>query len=454
MIVYLSKAQMQFVTCQETVATFIGGRGAGKTTALCAFLVGQAALNPHGLGLVGSQNPAGLHGVFLPALMAFLRQTGIECCYGSEPPWYKGRFESHVNVLSCANGWQAVCRSMHESGADRSLRGLELSAIALDEVREMTEQTFDTVMACLRHPSGNLRMRMATTPNGHDWIYRRFVGPDALPSSRLIRATTMDNTFLPAGYADMLKATFSNDLYQQEVLGDFVLLGSGQAYKFGMNKHLAKKDFDPSRPLLFSLDLNVSPLCGVVAQHDEKSRTMHVLEELVISDNAQTRVACQMFAEKWKHKAAECWYMCDESGGARSTRTTESDVLIMQGEMPKHFKRNRSLNGAPKPRVLDRINATNAMLDPAIGNPRLTIDPSCKTLIEDFESVVWESYGKLDKRDPKRTHMSDAASYVLARLFPVTTEVPAFGLDGSLQRPVQVKPPQERGFPAPTLVDR
>jgi hypothetical protein len=270
-----------------------------------------------------------------------------------------------------------------------------------------------------------------------------------MPSSRLVRATTMDNSFLPAGYADMLKSTFSTDLYQQEVLGDFILLGSGQAYKFVASKHLDIKPFDPTRPILFSMDLNVSPLCGIVAQHDEKARTMHVLEEITIKDNAQTRVACRIMADRWKDKAAECWYMCDESGGARSTRTTESDVLIMQSEMPKHFKRNRSLNGAPKPRVLDRVNAANSMLDPAIGPPRLTIDPSCKGLIEDLESVVWESYGKLDKSDPKRTHFTDSASYVLARLFPITTEVPAFGLDGSLQRPVQVKPPQERGFPAP-----
>lgn len=453
--VYLSKQQMQFVSCQETCAVFVGGRGAGKTTALCAYLVGQAALNPNGLGLIGSQNPAGLHSVFLPALMAFLKQTGIECVYGSEPPWYQGRFQSHVNVLSCANGWQAVCRSMHDSGADRSLRGLELSTIALDEVREMTEETFNTVFACLRHKSPPLRIRMATTPNGYDWVYRRFAGEDKMPDSRLIRATTMDNRFLPAGYSDMLRSTYSNDLYQQEVLGNFIVLGSGAVYKFNRNRHLCKKEFDSTKPVLFTLDLNVSPLCGCIAQHDPVAKTMHVFDEVVITDNAQTRTACRAMADKWAHKADEVWHICDEAGAARSTRTLESDVMIMQNEMPKLFKRARSLNGCSKPKVVDRCNAVNGMLDSADGTIRLTIDPSCKTLVEDLESVVWLEYGKIDKRDEKHTHSTDSLGYLVHRLFPITVGTVPFGLNGSLEKPVQTKPLHERGFPAPVgILDR
>ena len=53
------------------------------------------------------------------------------------------------------------------------------------------------------------------------------------------------------------------------------------------------------------------------------------------------------------------------------------------------------------------------------------IDPRCRELIRDFEQVCWKSdangnvTGELDKRDPKRTHVSDALGYYLAQAFPM-----------------------------------
>jgi hypothetical protein len=189
-------------------------------------------------------------------------------------------------------------------------------------------------------------------------------------------------------------------------------------------------------------------MVGVVVQFDEHRRTMHVFAEIVIRDNAQTRVACQMVADRYKHKVNSCLYMCDEAGAARSTRTTESDVLIMQQVIPKLFRQSRSMNGAAKPRVVDRVNAVNAMLDPADGQVRLTMDPSCGELVSDLETISWDAYGKVDKSDPQRTHASDALGYCIARLFPIGSGHGLFGLDASLEAPGRPRNVQA-GFPAP-----
>jgi hypothetical protein len=51
---------------------------------------------------------------------------------------------------------------------------------------------------------------------------------------------------------------------------------------------------------------------------------------------------------------------------------------------------------------------------------RLLIDPSCRELLADLEEVNWKvdahgnTYPELDKRDPKRTHVSDALGYYCA----------------------------------------
>ena len=59
------------------------------------------------------------------------------------------------------------------------------------------------------------------------------------------------------------------------------------------------------------------------------------------------------------------------------------------------------------------------------GVRRLVVDPRCKELIRDLETVRWKQAangqvsGKLDKGDRKRTHISDALGYYLVRAFPI-----------------------------------
>lgn len=441
----LSKPQSDFVRSDETIALLIGGRGLGKTHALAAFMMRAMSENPNGLGLIGAQNPSGLHGVLLPALVRMLRDLEIGYTFGDEPPWYQSRFESHVNVLSISNGFQAVCRSMHDSGADRNLRGLELSTVILDEVREMDESTFDISLACLRSPHEPRRMRLATTPNGHDWIWRKFV-ENPLPSSAYYKGTTMTNKWLPSEYATMLQSSFSRELYAQEVLGEFVNLASGLAFQFGPRNLRNDIHFNPLLPLLVSIDLNVQPMGGVIGQVHDKE--IHIFDEIFIHNNAQTRNALRWARDKYP-ESVECWHMVDEAGAARSTRTIETDVTLITEEARRLWPMSRSLNGVAKPRVRDRINALNAMLDPAIGTPRMFIHPRCKQTILDLESLQWDETGtKLDKCDSTRSHWADAINYLSWRLFPPGAGKAAFGLDSELQEPVQ-KRPQHSGFPAP-----
>lgn len=441
----LSKPQADFIRSQASIALLIGGRGLGKTHALASFLLKSMSDNPLGLALIGAQNPSGLHSVLLPALTSMLRNLHIEYTFGDEPPWYQSRFESHVNVLSVANGWQAVCRSMHDSGADRNLRGLELSTIALDEVREMDESTFDIMVACLRAKQEPRRMRLATTPNGHDWVWRKFV-EQPLTSSAYFKGTTMTNKWLPSDYSTMLQNSFSRELYAQEVLGEFINLASGLAFQFSAKNIDPSIRFNPLLPLLVSIDLNVQPMGGVIAQ--AHGRDLHVFDEIYIHNNAQTRNALRRAKDTYPD-ARECWHMVDEAGQARSTRTIETDVTLATEEARRLWPSSRSLNGVSKPRVRDRINALNAMLDPAIGNPRLLIHPKCKQTIMDLESLQLDETGtKLDKHDITRSHWADALNYLSWRLFPPGCEGKAFGLDSELKEPA-LRKPANAGFPAP-----
>ena len=55
----------------------------------------------------------------------------------------------------------------------------------------------------------------------------------------------------------------------------------------------------------------------------------------------------------------------------------------------------------------------------------MRVHSRCRELIKDFEQVSWKAdphgnpLADLDKSDPMRTHVSDAAGYLIEREFPM-----------------------------------
>lgn len=77
-----------------------------------------------------------------------------------------------------------------------------------------------------------------------------------------------------------------------------------------------------------------------------------------------------------------------------------------------------------RPRFTTLINSPRSARERR-GERRLFIDPRAKELIRDLEQVVWRAdtsgnlTGNLDKRDPARTHSSDALGYLIDRECPL-----------------------------------
>ena len=61
------------------------------------------------------------------------------------------------------------------------------------------------------------------------------------------------------------------------------------------------------------------------------------------------------------------------------------------------------------------MNAMNAKLRNAQGEPHLFVDGRCKELVADFEQVSYkEDTTQVDKeKDRRRTHLSDALGYLV-----------------------------------------
>lgn len=432
--VELSSPQMQFIRSKAKIAAMVTGVGGGKTFAGSLWSTIEASSNPNSVGLVGASNPAQLNAVVMRQLQSMLDQAGIGWVSGSEPPWYKSRFDKHFGILSLSTGCQIICRSLHESGLDRNIRGLEIGWAWIDEARDVTQEAIEVILSRLRSKSGPNVIRMTTTPAGTShWLCKKLLSEEAWPGVDVIRGTTMDNQpNLPSGYVEMLKANYSDELYQQEVEGEFLTVGVGRVYAFD-GRHVLEHPFDRRYPIIFSLDFNVSPMGGIVMQVDSKARKAWVIDEINITDNATTAKACEQFLSRWAGKADSCWYIGDESGGARSTRGGDSDLIIMQKMLRGKFLRLRSLNDGHKPRVVDRINAVNSLLDPpGEQEARLFVSPRCRETTADLELLQWKEDGKreVDKDDQSRSHWSEALGYAIQKLLPIRPAGPiVFGWD-------------------------
>lgn len=449
MNVALSKPQAEFFGSEAPVAAYISGVGGGKTFVGALWSIVMGCQHPQSVGMVGANVPAQLQAVVVPAICKLLNEMQLQYVVGSAPPWYKSRFESHSNVMSLSTGCQILLRSMFESGLDRAVRGTEVGWVFLDESRDMPEDALNLVLARLRGP-GPRSLRLTSTPNGkRGWMYRRLIA-DKMIQAHVVRGTSRDNEpNLPAGYIDSLARTYGRELYAQEVEGQWIDIQQGLACRFDRAVHVKPIRLNPKLPILFSLDLNVSPMAGVVCQADLSKRILWVLSEVNIRDDAQTRAACIHVANEYRHLGVEeAWHMCDEAGAARSTRSETNDVVIMANEMQRLFPTTRNLNGMRKPRVIDRYNSVNALLQPMVGEPRLFVDPSCSETIADLESVSWDEYGKIDKTDGLRTHWCDALGYLVHRLLPVGSEAEPFGLDSMLEV-VEENKSRPSLFPAP-----
>jgi hypothetical protein len=223
------------------------------------------------------------------------------------------------------------------------------------------------------------------------------------------------------------------------------LAAVGNVYKsFDRVKNIRPLAFDPRKPLCWSLDFNVDPMCSTIAQwHEEdtaytyltnqRKQVVSVLQELCLP-NSSTMEVCAEFVSRTeeyrKHlngRAMHVRIYGDRSGQSRKT-SGDTDYLTIREFFRLHpqYKITMHLSRA-NPAVKDRVNAVNAMLCNAAGEIRCLIDPSCKELLADFAQVQWKrdstgnTTGQIDKGDMARTHVSDAFGYFIQKEFSMKT---------------------------------
>lgn len=441
-----NEKQYDFVTDRtfHTVA-MIGGIGSGKTWALTR----GAALKQHeerGTGTIGglfANTHEQLNTATLPHLWEYYEQLGMthgdDYVFNEAPPRYWRRFESRFkkkynNVISVRRWGQMVARSLDNY---EDIRGIEIGHGHIDEARGAEEAAFDVILGRIRCPRCSfLMLRMATSPNGYDWVHQKMVDDPAKKKAlrslrRAIFTRSAENTFLPPGYLDQLRASYDPKQAEQEIEGKIVLLTQGLVYhQFNRATHVGH--FRPSPRLGWEVcwDFNRTPfsviLCQTVMPENPGARpVVYAIDEVVMND-AGTVEMCREVIKRISRdncdQGGEIRIYGDASGNQRDTKSKHSDYDIIRRTFGARYG-SRAVACWPNhnPPVLSRYNAVNAMLRNGNGDISYYVDDRCETLKRDYERVVFKpGTSDADKTTDKRlTHASDAVGYYIAKRFPV-----------------------------------
>jgi hypothetical protein len=327
-------------------------------------------------------------------------------------------------------------------GADNydNLRGEGLDFAVMDEFADMHREAWTEVI----RPMLSDRMGKALfigTPKGRNNFYDLWQAAREKPDWAAFQFTTEDGGNVTREEIESSASDLDEKTFRQEYQGSFENMATGAIYyAFDRELNIAPQGFLNVNQLCWALDFNVDPMCSVIAQIEEsgtraealmgrRCATVRVLSEICLPDS-NIREACAEFAKRAgvyaEHRGQVRVNVYGDAAGNARTHAGASDWELVR-EYFRHDSRfvfNFKVPSADPP-VKDRVTAVNSMLCNSLGEARLFVDPKCKELIRDFEQVAWkpDASGNLtasvDKRDPRRTHVSDALGYLIHREFPV-----------------------------------
>jgi len=399
-------SQQRFHESDARFKGFSGPVGSGKSAALCHETLFLAYLNAGRTGLLGAPTFPMLKDATQAGFLQMLQTMGV--------PYELNKAEQVLTLTEPRS--KILFRAVEEF--DR-LRGTNLAWFGVDELTYAPEEAWLRLEARLRDPKAARLCGFAVwTPKGRDWVWRKFI-ENKTAGYEAIRAKAYENKFLlekTPDFYERLKASYDEQFFAQEVLGDYVHQTDGLVYfAFDRTLHVQEAKFDPHRPLLWALDFNVNPMSSVIAQR--YGDTIAVLDEIVLRQATTDQAAEEFLTRYPSHGPGVVIYGDSAGNNQHTTGGTDYDIVRRRLSSAGVSAQYRIPKGNPL--IHARTNLVNSMFRNAEKRSRLTISPKCRELVRDFEEVLYKPGSTvIDKeRDSKRTHLSDALGYLLWKEF-------------------------------------
>lgn len=405
MKVELLDHQYDFLTLQAKYGLLLGGIGSGKSWSGSHFAINKLQTeSPKVQGFIGANTYGQLTRATLSGFFQELADLGIPFTYNR-----------NAGICTVMNT-DIICATMENFNAHR---GIEIGWFWLDEPRDMKKEAFTMLMGRLRSKHANsLQGRLTSSPNGFDWMHEYFYGDLKTDEFEVVESRTRDNSYLPAGYEQSLRANYDSKLALQELDGEIIDIKSGRAcYGFNRKKHVVKDlEIIPGAEIWVSMDFNVNPMSAVlwnVVPYGQKA-ILHAFDEIKIM-SSDTYEFSDVLWSKLPTKQMPAIY--PDPTGKRTTTNSKagvSDFSILAEKGFTNLKKKKKIS------VRDCLNALNNLFD----KDKILVSSKCKNFIADLEQcIIKPGTNDIDKSDPERTHWLDGAKYMADYEFPVKRRI-------------------------------
>jgi len=400
---------------------FVAGLGSGKTRAAVYKALALGCANP------------GLPGLFVEPVYAMVEDVAIAMFLEVFDEW--GLVEDTDYVLHRRPPQKLAVRLndvdfeiwFRSSDQPRRLVGANVAWVILDEADDHKEAAAKALAGRFRHPKAKVRQFVAVgTPESMGGWFQTWFETEPKAKTRLIRASTLQNHFLPADYVELNLGHLSDDEKRRYINGEFVAPG-GRVYTCYDHRIHEEPCEDPTRgePVM-ACDFGMGCMAWIMGSVD--GELVHFHGEQIL-EGTDTLVAAKKAAAWWRdwfwthHRvemtpeeaAGQVSVYCDPAGGKFFGKT---DIAILREAGFQTFNRKTH------PRIKDRINSVQMKLDAR----ELLVDPDgCPYLVKCFRGHAYNpDTGMPTKAKPREgkkglDHGVDAVGYLVEYLWRAAT---------------------------------
>lgn len=352
--------QKIFMDSDKKFRAAVTGVGAGKTAVGCMCSMKEAFKQPGSLGVIVAPTYSSIRDVILRELPNWL------------PPELVSSYNKTDKEMKLINGSTILFRSAKDEAQIERLRGLSIGWGWIDEATLLPKLVLDILTARLRQPGvDKYKLWMTCTPR-KGWLYDMIQAGLSDEWFVLDNIESGSNTFLPEGYTESLKALYTGQFYDQEVLGKWVDF-EGLVWKVKMLEGLLP---DKMVNTWYGIDIGWEHPTAIIVIK-EMGGVFYVVDEFYEShthDDDIVRELKRMW-EKWG------------SGRSYIDPSNPRTISKLNGE--------RLHANAANNRVMDGLRIIRMLFDTG----KLFIHPRCVNLKREIEGYIWKPG---DKEEPEK----------------------------------------------------
>ena len=424
--------QAEFHGMSAKYRLFVGGWGNGKTSAGCAEAFALALEYPGSVGLIMRKTR--------PELKATTEHQFLHGGGGNPHTDWTGCPEEVIkshnkseNKLTLING--SIIHFWPADDPDK-LSNLNLGWFLIDQAEEVPEEIFQMLQGRLRQRNAPRCGVLLANPNGHDWIWRRFIYMRESGHGH-VHAKTKDNPNLPRDYVESLEKmpkawverfmegsfeVFSGQIFPEFSSDVHVLMPFPMAEWYSIFEGIDWGYRNPTSCLWAAFDDKKNGF--IVDEHLQNNKLVNWHANKILDRRAQWGEPVQTMIDPTSSK------IDPTSGRSVIDEFNESGILVTPADNARIAGINRIGEWLredpmhPHPLTGELHPEHDHPTEPR-GYPHLWIFANCVNLIEHLPQYQWVKKPPTQEADPKEKplekddHDVDALRYILmARPMP------------------------------------